>query len=266
VLALPIMAARTTSALGFVQSLLFIPYRTGATTFPVHAGGWTLNFEMFFYCVFACAIWLPRRSAVATVCVFLAALIAIGRFAKFDFAPLAVWSDPIVIEFVFGMLLALAYRRGVRLPVAIRTALVFAGASSIWFFAPNGTAPSQARVLMWGLPMALLFAGTVLGDDIDFGSFTIVVKMLGDASYAMYLFHPIFAAEIIIYWTTGPLTVYPMALVLSVGVALSIVVPIAVFLMFERHVTKFIRWILSPRLRLYRNRLPPPIVTSARAS
>ena len=46
-----------------VASFLFWPYpRVDGFAFPVHLLGWTLNYEMFFYAVFAVAIVLPRRA------------------------------------------------------------------------------------------------------------------------------------------------------------------------------------------------------------
>ena len=50
---------------GVIASFLFIPWPLpNGVMAPVHALGWTLNYEMFFYAVFALAIMLPRRSAV----------------------------------------------------------------------------------------------------------------------------------------------------------------------------------------------------------
>ena len=99
-----------------VASFLFIPYpRMDGYLSPVHILGWTLNYEMFFYVFFAVAILLPRRAAVIAITALFIALVAIGRIATLP-PPIAFWCDPIILEFCFGMVLAVAYREGIRLP------------------------------------------------------------------------------------------------------------------------------------------------------
>ena len=58
-----IMAAhRSSSVSDTVNSLLFWPYRdANDELWPVLVQGWTLNFEMFFYLLFAAALIIPRR-------------------------------------------------------------------------------------------------------------------------------------------------------------------------------------------------------------
>ena len=114
---------------------------------------------------------------------------------------LAYWSDPIVLEFVLGMGLALAYRRGLRLPPPVSVALAAAAAAILaldlahmakveaFGVDPNGF----ARLLACGVPMAALFAAIVLMRPPlpTEGRVATPLAVLGDASYALYLFHPI---------------------------------------------------------------------------
>src|SRR5262249_32463856 len=63
-----------------VASFLFIPCpRPNGVMLPYHYVGWTLNYEMFFYVVFAGAILLPRRRAVLTITMLFVALCITGR-------------------------------------------------------------------------------------------------------------------------------------------------------------------------------------------
>ena len=50
-----------------LASYLFIPFPGANESFPVYSIGWTLNYEIFFYIVFAVAIIWPRRVAVAII-------------------------------------------------------------------------------------------------------------------------------------------------------------------------------------------------------
>ena len=62
-----------------LASYLFIPsLRGGSEIRPVMALGWTLNFEMFFYLLFAGAMFLPLRRGMAALAVTLLGLALIG--------------------------------------------------------------------------------------------------------------------------------------------------------------------------------------------
>ena len=55
-----------------VMSYAFLPTsRPDGTIQPIYSLGWTLNYEMFFYVVFAACIVLPRRRALAAVALLL---------------------------------------------------------------------------------------------------------------------------------------------------------------------------------------------------
>jgi peptidoglycan/LPS O-acetylase OafA/YrhL len=173
-------------------SYLFIPYmRADGFVQPVYSLGWTLNFEMFFYLVFAAAIMLPRRWAVAAASAGLVALVAGNRYLGPWPLPLGFWGDTIVLEFVLGMGLALIRAQGLRLPGLARLALTASG-----FFllhldlsaADGGVVP---QFLGYGIPAVLIVAAAVLGRETGRPPvFERGLVALGDASYALYLLHP----------------------------------------------------------------------------
>lgn len=185
------------------SSLGFVPFaRPGdGQPRPLAAQGWTLNYEMFFYVVFALFVGLRREVAVAGVAAALMLVVALGVAFRPTGTALAFWSDPIVLEFAIGMGLALIWHHGFRLPrwlafllgaVGLAVlALDLDGMNEIANFAvdPNGF----GRLAACGLPMALLFGAIVLAEPAfssrsRWGSF---MALLGDASYALYLFHPL---------------------------------------------------------------------------
>jgi peptidoglycan/LPS O-acetylase OafA/YrhL len=101
-------------------SFFFIPYaRPSGEISPIFGVGWTLNFEMLFYATFALALAARREVTVARVTALLALLILGSMLWPGLPMPLSYWSDPIVLEFAFGMMLALAYRADARLPAPI---------------------------------------------------------------------------------------------------------------------------------------------------
>ncbi|MFV0281733.1 MAG: acyltransferase family protein, partial [Rhodoblastus sp.] len=79
-----------------LASFAFLPWPRGldGAPRPVHSLGWTLEYEMFFYCVFACFVWLPRLRAVAGIAAFLGALAIANAVLAPQNVAFAFWSDP----------------------------------------------------------------------------------------------------------------------------------------------------------------------------
>ena len=219
-----------------VASFLFWPYpRVDGFAFPVHLLGWTLNFEMFFYAVFAAAIMLPRRAAIAVIVVVFAALVTLGRHVTLPL-PFQFWANSIILEFCYGMVIALLYREGVRLPPAAAWAL---GAAAVAGFAAALTPNSEWRVLFWGLPSAALVASCALSESTwrpgPAGRF---FGLLGDASYSLYLVHPLTFP--LVRWTIGRWFDFSSVpwLYAAIAYAAAIAASIVCYLMFEKPITR----------------------------
>ena len=89
---------------------------------------WTLNYEMFFYVVFAFATLLSQRWAVLAVTAFFIAVLTLpGALAIPIVYPFAGWFSSFIYEFAFGMWIALAFREGLRLPRWVSCALLLSG-------------------------------------------------------------------------------------------------------------------------------------------
>jgi len=177
-----------------VQSLLFIPHvRPDGLVQPVYGLGWTLNYEMGFYALFAAALALPARRAILATLAALLALVLAGLAARPASAPLAFWTAPIILEFVFGLLIGLARLEGVRVAGGMAAALAMMGLALLAFAGEIGASSPLMRPLAWGLPLALVVAGAALGPDgiaPTSPSPGWALAQLGNASYALYLVHP----------------------------------------------------------------------------
>lgn len=172
-----------------LASYLFIPFaRPDGLPEPALGLGWTLNYEMFFYLVMTPFLTLPRLAAVAGSAAALCLLVGFGQMVGFGILPLQFWSDPIVLEFVLGMGLALAVARGFALPGWVRVGLI--AIAVVWLHQLAG-GPIAGRLTSFGLPGAMLVAAAVSNRRADrTGTIARGLMRLGDASYAMYLFHP----------------------------------------------------------------------------
>jgi exopolysaccharide production protein ExoZ len=92
-----------------IHSLLFIPYADNDGTWaPILPQGWTLNYEMMFYVVFALGLTLPRYIALAVVGTTLCAFSVLAPFCPSK--TLAYLASPIVLWFLLGMGLAVVWR------------------------------------------------------------------------------------------------------------------------------------------------------------
>lgn len=177
-----------------IASYLFIPTsRPDGWGTPVHGVAWTLNYEVFFYMVFGCFIFLSRRAVVYVLStIFITLVLTALAFGPFP-NPWGFWSHALILEFVFGMVLALAYRDGVRIGpaaywalLAVATAVLGWSASQNHFFSPS----DNLRLFVWGVPMLFIVAAMTLSrTPVLTGPFWRFWGFVGDASYSVYLIH-----------------------------------------------------------------------------
>lgn len=177
-------------------SLLFIPMRSPSSgeIWPVLVQGWTLNFEMFFYLVFALALLLPRARQLAAVGLVLAALTITGAFLSTDNALLLTYTRPLILEFAVGMALGQLWLTG-RVPgAAVGVGLVLAalgGFAAIGIFRlpfDEWTCGPLAAALVLGV-LALEARGLIRPFALP--------TLLGNASYSIYLWHT-FAISVVV--------------------------------------------------------------------
>jgi len=172
-------------------SYLFIPTRTMPDKIePLLGVGWTLNLEMFFYLLFACALLL-RIDVFKFVGVVLS-LVAIASLWREPYWPaISFYLNVRILGFFFGMLIAKAVISGVKLRPRFALPLLLAGATALLW--PSHTGPHVFQV---GIPAAAMI---VLGAAFLEPYFVKLPKwllFLADASYVTYLFHPLIAPAV----------------------------------------------------------------------
>jgi exopolysaccharide production protein ExoZ len=200
-----------------LESLAFVPHDDPAgNPFPLLPVGWTLNYEVILYLVMAAALLAPRPWRLWVITGLLIAVTSIG-FVDPPAYPL--FANPMLLQFVAGAWLGQAWLTG-RLPrKAIGWVMVIVGVD---LFAAQQVlrlhTPGMVVVLdlwrpfLWGIPAFLVVAGAVsveaAGGVRDIGP----PRLLGDASYSLYLCHwPVIALIAKVVPTTNPWLFIPIA-------------------------------------------------------
>ena len=132
-----------------------------------------------------CAVGAARM-AIAGIAIFFIGLVITNMAYPLPL-PLSHWADPVILEFVFGIIVALLYRAGFSLPLPVATVLVIAALVEIgWTLTPWHR--ELPRWIIAGIPACQVVAAVVL---VRQSVVTLPwLARLGDASYALYLFHP----------------------------------------------------------------------------
>jgi exopolysaccharide production protein ExoZ len=172
---------------------------------PVLGQGWTLEYEVYFYLVFAMALLLPEKRLPRFLLVWGLAVAAgyniyITHDVLLGSATIMLITRPLTIEFIFGACVALAIRRGwwrgdwlclvggcLLLPV------------SSFFFDPLDI--EGLRVFCFGLPALLILYGAVSLEKRARFQFPRWLQEIGDASYSIYLSHILVIAAVGRIWS-----------------------------------------------------------------
>ncbi len=186
------------STWNLAASLLFIPARDAAGIVrPVLPVGWTLNYEMLFYVIFAAALAL-RRGPLGILLPVLLPLGLAGFWRQEDWPAALSLANGLVLELCGGVALAQAMARGWR-PNQPASAFLLAAGAVLLLMVP---AAGPWRFVAWGLPALLMVAGTV-GLEASFGRrLPALLLELGDASYAIYLSH-VFIVPVLVQALAG---------------------------------------------------------------
>jgi exopolysaccharide production protein ExoZ len=236
-----------------VSSFAFFPFpHANGNIQPVYTLGWTLNYEMFFYALFACVVGLRWQRAVLTLLIAMALWVALG-FAISLPQPFEFWSRPILLEFGAGMFLGAIWLRGVHLsPMSVITLMV-TGILSLILASPTGTQTGWNNVLFLGLPCALLVASAVLGEQercfVAIHRVRFLRKVMiaqGDASYALYLVHPFLVkAFFAVFMEMNVGSILPFGVTFALVLLLCGCVSVVIYHTLEMPLTRFARALLK---------------------
>lgn len=168
----------------FIKSLLFIPAQNPANSYmyPTLIVGWTLNFEMMFYAVFALSIIAGYRYLhISIIAMLLTVYLSAPHFKISEF-----YATARILEFGLGVVLArlyLTHRNAFRIKSSISVLIILLSFNILLFvdgdvFLTNGV-PS----------LFILYSALCLDGKLKDSEF---LDLMGNSSYTLYLSHKIF--------------------------------------------------------------------------
>lgn len=211
-------------------SFAFLPHispSTGAIE-PVLGQGWTLNYEVFFYLVFAAVLLLPQAVWFPAMTAILLILPVIGVFVITPRVPTTTLLSPLLIEFLGGLWIARIASGTWRLPAAWCAIVIAAGVALLLIAAPAAD-DDWARVLQYGFPAFLIVAGGVGLEAARRLRVPAWVSLLGAASYSLYLTHT-FAISLL--WKVWPAALPAWAFI-PVAAMLAVLIGVLTYLLLE---------------------------------
>jgi peptidoglycan/LPS O-acetylase OafA/YrhL len=226
-------------------SYVFVPWLNEfGDAHPVLGLGWTLNYEMYFYIVFSFMLLLPMRAALWVLSALFVALALLNPAIPADFVQLKFWSDPIIVEFLFGIGIAYLLLRRPALPSGVPVALAIIGFAAMIVLPHLPLPAAYARLIASGVPAGLIVAGFAYA---QFNATSRLGQWLvigGDASYALYLSHPFSINIVELVW--GRLRLGQPWLFIVVATLFAIIVSIIVHFVLERPLTRMLNhWFAS---------------------
>lgn len=242
-----------------VKSYLFIPYLASyGEGRPILDVGWTLNYEVYFYALFGLTFFV--RSQAKALLMLGVLFVAIWLFVKLNpqlpFV-IAHYGSALVFEFLIGGAIALWHHGWVSGKPAKRpalgAALVLVGLVAVflggWKYAAIVNQNPELRVAVFGGPSILVLVGALLLEQAGYTVKSRFVLLLGAASYAIYLAHPMVLQPVVpLFQALVPgTTLAHKAGAVVVAFTLAVAVGLAVHLWVEKPMTAWLRKRLKPK-------------------
>ncbi len=238
-----------------LASYFFIPSGRGVDEIrPVLALGWTLNYEMLFYVFFAAALLLPIRAGIIWLSVLMIGMALLGNLVDPGRVQIAFWTNPIILEFLFGVHVALIFRSGVRIGGATALGLTAIGLLGFVRISTPWNDAALPQFLRSGVPAALFVLAAAIGPVLPQKRIVLWAVALGDASYSLYLSHPFVLRPMRAVWAKAIGGSLPLGMFVVCATLGAAIFALALFRGVEKPLTSRVQKIVLGSVR--RKRVP----------
>lgn len=227
-----------------VASFFFVPWTSAAGfPWPVLGLGWTLNFEMYFYIIFAIALFMNRTIAIITICIFFMGSISLGYFIDSKAAFIVQTTHWLLAEFLLGIFIGFSFRKGKEIPNILGAAIILLCLALLilaFFMIDDGKITPVMRFSLFGIAAACLVAALTMTPLSRRIRPPKSIMLLGDASYSLYLTHVFTLPAVLLVVGRLPvsLSIWIMILLLF---SMSVIFSILFYFVFERTSQRFLR-------------------------
>lgn len=219
-----------------VASYLFLP-ATGPDGIvqPLYTVMWTLSFELFFYAVVTLALAAHRRP-IDVVAPVMTVLACASTLRPEHWPAWQFHADPYVLLFIVGMAIGhVVTGSATRMTTTWGVVAVIAWTGSV--VATHGLGPTVAL-----LPVATAVLALTLWVERRIPDRTAPpLLLLGDASYALYLTHPLVGPVTVAVLTAALPVRLPWAATAAFAVTVSVAVSIATWFAVDRPLVRLLR-------------------------
>ena len=177
-----------------IKSLFFIPFfKSAGLLRPTLFVGWSINYEMFFYCALALGLLISTRRAAWIGSGIILAVMGACSLSRHPGALTQFYGDPIVIEFVMGVAGYFVCKRvgTVQSRAAKILLLIAAIASALALTVCQGfhLYLTHIRAISLGLAAWVAVCSSVVLAASGWDTRNRLLILIGDASYVLYLAH-----------------------------------------------------------------------------
>lgn len=223
------------------QDFVFIPHPSidedeQGEIFPVLIQGWTLNYEMAFYLLFGIAL-LTRQYRMLTASAVIVTLVVLGQLHHFQKVSGQFYTSTIILEFAFGMLVYEIYTKTQHL---IFSRMLLLALGTLGLLLLNIGSGTNDKVVLGTAAAIIVWVFIQVFRDVHCWP----LKLLGDASYSIYLFHLAsfqLARGVVAYFDLSPISSMDILLIIAIHVIISVVTGVAVYYAIERPLLFLIR-------------------------
>lgn len=184
------------------DSLILIPILPKQNVMLIIITAWTLEFEWCFYILSFILIIIKARTKEISIILIMGTIITLGQILSFEDIRLKMLSNPIILEFLFGVLIYILYLKitpsGIICYTILILSLLLAFYNIFWGYpadVPNFAAvllenSGLTRSFLWGIPSALFVGSCIFLEKMKLTGFSFKNKwmqLIGNASYSIYL-------------------------------------------------------------------------------
>lgn len=237
------------------KSLLFIPFEISEGVIqPLVRVGWTINYEMLFYLIFAISMRLSHKYRGLICSAFLGGLVLLTHVLPIDSTLLTFYGDYIQLEFILGIIAYYAVRRlyavweisskaHIYACCQLCGTLVLAMLLLLAITKQQTPIAGMGRLLYWGIPAFIIVLLTFVTD--------LRVKTpgwlvsLGNMSFSIYLIHyyPLLFIDRKLFSLEH---FSPMAVLITIlGLAMVVIVSYVAYQLIEKKFSGYLRRLIK---------------------